>query len=287
MTTATRGAALITGGSRRIGRALSLAAADAGFDVAIHVRRIDPDAESALAEVQARGRRGAVLSADLREGSAGELLDAAAARLGPVTLLVNSASLFEADTFETMDRASWDAHLETNLRAPLELAQAFAARLPAAPGGLIVNILDQRVLDPAPEFFSYAVSKSALWAATRMLARRLAPRIRVNAIGPGPTLASIHQSDADFAAEVATTLLKHAVDPAEIGAALRYLIDARSVTGQLIAVDAGQHDDRLSRIEMGDQLRRVPHRHVGLRIGQGIGDVPRSATHVLDLGDAF
>ncbi|WP_293677239.1 SDR family oxidoreductase [uncultured Phenylobacterium sp.] len=238
---ATRGAALITGGSRRIGRALTLAAADAGFDVAIHVRRIDADAEAALADVQARGRQGALLSADLRAESATDLLQAAEAALGPVTLLVNSASLFEDDAFETLERASWDAHLETNLRAPLELTQAFALRLPPGLDGMVVNILDQRVLDPTPEFFSYTISKSALWSATRMLARGLAPRIRVNAIGPGPTLASIHQTDADFAAEVATTLLKRPVDPQEIGAALRYLVDARSVTGQLIVVDAGQH----------------------------------------------
>jgi NAD(P)-dependent dehydrogenase (short-subunit alcohol dehydrogenase family) len=241
MATATRGAALITGGSRRIGRALTLAVADAGFDVAIHVRRIDGDAHSALAEVQGRGRRAALLTADLREGAAEDLLGAAEAELGPVTLLVNSASLFEDDAFETLDRGSWDAHLETNLRAPLELAQAFARRLPPQFNGMIVNILDQRVLDPTPEFFSYTVSKAALWTATRMLAKGLAPRIRVNAIGPGPTLASIHQTADDFAAEVATTLLKRPVDPAEIGAALRYLIDARSVTGQFIAVDAGQH----------------------------------------------
>lgn len=138
-------------------------------------------------------------------------------------------------------RASWAAHLDTNLRAPLELAQAFVRRLPAGASGLIVNILDQRVLSPGPEFFSYTVSKCALWSATQMLARHLAPRIRVNAMGPGPTLASIHQTARDFADEAAATPLRTPVDPAEVGAALRYLIDAPSVTGQLIAIDAGQH----------------------------------------------
>ena len=149
--------------------------------------------------------------------------------------------MFEDDSFASMNRASWDAHLETNLRSPLVLAQAFARRLPADHKGLIVNILDQRVLTPSPHFFSYSLSKSALWAATQMLAKELAPRIRVNGIGPGPTLPSIHQQDADFNEEVAATLLKRPVDPTEIGHALRYLIDAASVTGQMIAVDAGQH----------------------------------------------
>ena len=140
-----------------------------------------------------------------------------------------------------MNRASWDAHFQTNLRSPLILAQAFARRLPAERSGLIVNILDQRVLAPSPHFFSYSLSKSALWTATRMLAQELAPRIRVNGIGPGPTLPSIHQQGADFDDEVSTTLLKRAVDPLEIAHALTYLIDATSVTGQMVAVDAGQH----------------------------------------------
>jgi NAD(P)-dependent dehydrogenase (short-subunit alcohol dehydrogenase family) len=237
-----RGAALVTGGARRIGRALVLACAEAGFDVAIHVRAIDDDAEAAAADVRARGRKASLHACDLRrEAETAPLVSEIEAELGPVTLLVNSASAFENDAFPTFNRASWDLHLETNLRAPLVLAQAFARRLPPDRDGLIVNVLDQRVFRPAPEFFSYSLSKSALWAATQMLAQELAPRIRVNAVGPGPTLPSIHQQGEDFADEVATTLLKHAVDPAEIAQALRYLIDARSVTGQMIAVDAGQH----------------------------------------------
>jgi NAD(P)-dependent dehydrogenase (short-subunit alcohol dehydrogenase family) len=238
----TRGAALVTGGSRRIGRALTLAAAEAGYDVAIHVRHVDDDAQAAAADVRARGRKASLHACDLRdEGATAPLIGDAESELGPITLLVNSASVFEDDSFASMNRASWDAHLETNLRAPLVLAQAFARRLPADRMGLIVNILDQRVFAPAPDFFSYSLSKSALWTATQMLAQDLAPRIRVNGIGPGPTLPSIHQDGGDFDDEVSTTLLKRAVDPAEIGHALRYLIDARSVTGQMIAVDAGQH----------------------------------------------
>ena len=237
-----RGAALITGGARRIGRALSLAAADAGYDVAIHVRAIDDEAEAAAAEVRAQGRKATILACDLRkESTTVALVGEAEAELGPVTLLVNSASVFEEDAFADMNRASWDAHLETNLRAPLVLAQVFARRLPPGRAGLIVNLLDQRVLKPSPAFFSYSLSKAALWDATRMLAQALAPRIRVNGIGPGPTLASIHQDRTAFDAEAAATLLGHPVSPAEIAAALRYLIDAPSVTGQIIAVDGGQH----------------------------------------------
>jgi NAD(P)-dependent dehydrogenase (short-subunit alcohol dehydrogenase family) len=239
---AERGAALVTGGARRIGRALTLAAADAGFDVAIHVRAVDDEAEAAAADVRARGRKATILACDLRkEAVTVALVGEAEAELGPVTLLVNSASVFEEDAFADMNRASWDAHMETNLRAPLVLAQAFARRLPASREGLIVNLLDQRVLKPAPDFFSYSLSKSALWDATRMLAQALAPRIRVNGIGPGPTLPSVPQDEAAFSAEARATLLRRAASPGEIGQALRYLIDATSVTGQMIAVDAGQH----------------------------------------------
>jgi NAD(P)-dependent dehydrogenase (short-subunit alcohol dehydrogenase family) len=239
---ASRGAALVTGGARRIGRVLAAVAAEAGYDVAIHVRHLDDDAEAAASEVRGRGRKAAIVSCDLRkEASTVALVGEVEGELGPVTLLVNSASVFEDDAFAGMNRASWDLHMETNLRAPLVLAQAFARRLPADREGLIVNILDQRVLDPKPEFFSYSLSKSALWDATRMLARALAPRIRVNGIGPGPTLASIHQDHAAFDAEADATLLRRPVDPGEIGQALRYLIGAEAVTGQMIAVDSGQH----------------------------------------------
>ena len=239
---ADRGAALITGGAKRIGRALVTAAADAGFDVAIHVRNVGDEAETAAAEVRARGRKATILTCDLRkESTTVALVGEAEAELGAITLLVNSASVFEEDAFSDMNRASWDAHMETNLRAPLVLAQTFARRLPAGREGLIVNILDQRVLKPTPGFFSYSLSKAALWDATRMLAQALAPHVRVNAIGPGPTLPSTYQDQATFDAEARATLMRRPAPPGEIGQALRYLIDAASVTGQLIAVDSGQH----------------------------------------------
>lgn len=237
-----RGVALITGGARRIGRALVNAAAEAGYDVAIHVHNISDDAEVAASAVRARGRHAAILACDLRkEATTVALVGEAEAELGPVTLLVNNASVFEQDAFSDMNRASWDAHMETNLRAPLVLAQVFARRLPPESEGLIVNILDQRVLRPTEGFFSYALSKAALWDATRLMAIALAPRIRVNGIGPGPTLPSIHQDQAAFENEAADTLMGRAVTPNEIAEALRYLIGAGSVTGQMIAIDAGQH----------------------------------------------
>jgi NAD(P)-dependent dehydrogenase (short-subunit alcohol dehydrogenase family) len=236
-----RGTALVTGGPRRIGRELVRACATAGYDVAVHCRREDDDARAAVAEVRALGREAAAFACDLAdEGAVSGLIASVVAALGPVTLLVNCASLFRNDAFHQLERNSWDAHLDINLRAPLVLSRDMAAQgLP----GQIVHILDQRVLAPGPDYFSYTLSKAALWSATRMMAIELAPRIRVNAIGPGPVLANPDQSPADFEAEAASTPLGRAVDPADIGRALTYLIGAASVTGQMIAVDGGQHLD--------------------------------------------
>jgi NAD(P)-dependent dehydrogenase (short-subunit alcohol dehydrogenase family) len=235
---AARGFALVTGAARRIGRALALAAAEAGFDVLAHTRaEPPPDALETKSLIEAAGRHCELVS--------GELADAAACarlfepRAQPVTLLVNSASLFDDDRLDSLSPEGFDAHMATNLRAPILLAQAFAAQAPA--GSLIVNILDQRVWRSTPQYFSYAVSKAALWRATVMMAQALAPKIRVNGIGPGPTLASVHQRPEDFDAEAAHVPLERRATPAEIGEALKYLIDARSVTGQMIAVDGGQH----------------------------------------------
>jgi len=217
------------------------ACAAAGYDVAIHCRREDNDAQAALAEVRAAGRSGGIFPCDLGDEQAvAGLVSRVAAALGPVTLLVNSASLFQNDAFAQIERASWDEHLNINLRAPLVLSRDMAAQGLA---GHIVHILDQRVLAPGPDYFSYTLSKAALWSATRMMAIELAPRVRVNAIGPGPVLANPDQSPADFEAEAASTPLGRAVDPADIGRALTYLIGAASVTGQMIAVDGGQHLD--------------------------------------------
>ncbi|HXQ13748.1 MAG TPA: SDR family oxidoreductase [Caulobacteraceae bacterium] len=235
-----RGGALVTGAARRIGRTLALRAAALGYAVAIHHRRSEAEANAVKAEIEAAGGEAVVVAADLADvGVATPLIDTARAAIGPLTLLVNNASLFEDDRIETLTAATWDAHMAVNLRAPVLLAQAFGRQAPE--GSLIVNLLDQRVWRPTPQFFSYAVSKAGLWQATRMLAQALAPRIRVNAIGPGPTLPSIHQSEAAFAAEADRVPLKRRATPEEIADALAYLIDAPSVTGQMIAVDAGQH----------------------------------------------
>jgi NAD(P)-dependent dehydrogenase (short-subunit alcohol dehydrogenase family) len=234
-----RGWALVTGSARRIGRELALTAAHAGYDVVIHHHRSADAAAETVHEIEALGRRAVVAAADLADAAACRKLITAAP--GALTLLVNCASLFEDDAIATLTSEGWDAAMAANLRAPVLLAQAFAAALPEGSHGLVVNVIDQRVLRPTPQFFSYAVSKSALWAATQMMAQGLAPRIRVNAIAPGPTLPSIHQSPEAFAAETSAVILGHGATPPEIGQALAYLIDARSVTGQIIAVDGGQH----------------------------------------------
>lgn len=237
---AARGAALVTGASRRIGRAIALKLAGAGFDLAVHYRSDPQVAAGVVAEIEAMGRRAAALDADLTdEAAARALIAAAEAQFGPLSVLVNSASVFLDDRAGGLGRETWDRHFETNLRAPMVLAEAFAEQ--AGQGASIVNIIDQRVFRPTPQFFSYGLSKSALWSATRMLAQAWAPRIRVNGVGPGPTLASIHQDAGAFAAEAAGTPMGRPVDPDEIAQAVLYLVDAPSVTGQMIAVDSGQH----------------------------------------------
>jgi NAD(P)-dependent dehydrogenase (short-subunit alcohol dehydrogenase family) len=235
-----RGGALITGAARRIGRCLALEAAKAGYGVVIHHHHSADDAEEVCGEIEAMGGHAHALAADLSDaGALPALIDEARAAIGPLTLLVNNASLFEDDRIQTLTAATWDAHMSANFRAPVLLAQAFARQAPA--GSLIVNIIDQRVLRPTPQFFSYALSKAGLWDATRMMAQALAPNIRVNGVGPGPTLPSTHQSAEEFEAEAKNILLQKRTTPEEIAQALAYLIEATSVTGQLIAVDGGQH----------------------------------------------
>jgi NAD(P)-dependent dehydrogenase (short-subunit alcohol dehydrogenase family) len=160
---------------------------------------------------------------------------------GPIGVLVNNAALFGDDTVATATRQSWDAHLAVNLRAPFVLIQAFARRLPAEAGGLVVNMLDQRVWSPTPFFVSYTLSKAGLWTLTQTMALALAPRIRVNGIGPGPTLPSPRQSAEQFARQCAMMPLGRGTSPAEIAAALRFIIAAPALTGQMIALDGGQH----------------------------------------------
>jgi NAD(P)-dependent dehydrogenase (short-subunit alcohol dehydrogenase family) len=239
-TRASRGAALVTGGAKRIGRAICLELAAAGFDVAVHHRDSHDEAADLVREIEGMGRRAVSLSADLADVIAThELIGRAVEALGPLSVLVNNASVFADDRLDTITGESWSAHLDVNLRAPVLLAQGFARQAPD--GASIVNILDQRVLKPDPRFFSYGLSKSALWVATRTMAQALAPRIRVNGVGPGPTLPSVHQAAGEFEAEARATPLQRAGSPEAVADAVRWLVDAGQVTGQMIAVDGGQH----------------------------------------------
>ena len=235
-------AALVTGAAKRIGRALALDLAAQGYAVAVHYHHSAAEAAAVVAEIAQAGGRAVALQADLaQEAETARLVERATKALGPLGLLVNNASIFEFDDLTSATRSSWDLHLETNLRAPLVLTQSFVAALPEPWSGLVVNIIDARVLHPTPRHLSYTVSKTALWALTQSLAKALAPRIRVNAVAPGPVLPSCHQDRAAFDLEAAGTLLGHACSPEEIAEAVLFLAAAPSVTGQVIAVDSGQH----------------------------------------------
>jgi len=238
-----QGCALVTGAARRLGRAIALALAQKGFAVALHASdRSRAEADEVCAAIRAAGGRACVLSADLADSQAvAGLMAAAGAALGSVTLLVNNASLFEADAASAFDARLFDQHMAVNLRAPLQLASDFAGQLPEGREGLIVNLLDQRVWRLNPRFFSYTLTKSALWTATQTMAQAFAPRIRVNGVGPGPTLANHMQRAEDFRREAESIPLQRAITPDEIVAAVLFLLEARSVTGQMIAVDGGQH----------------------------------------------
>lgn len=239
-----RKAALVTGAARRIGLAIAERLAGAGYDLAIHSSEATrPEAEAAAAHLRTQGCKAVVIAAELADPAEPERIIAAAhAALGPLSVLVNNASIFERDTAEAVDVALFDKLMAVNLRAPMLLAQHFAQQVPEGQEAGIVNLVDQRVWRPTPQFFSYSITKAGLWWATQTLAQALAPRrIRVNAVGPGPVLPNTPQGNAGFEKEVAGVLLQRAVAPAEIADAVLYLVEARNVTGQMIAVDAGQH----------------------------------------------
>ena len=234
--------ALVTGGAHRLGRAISLALAEAGFAVAVHCHGSVAEAEATAGEIRARGRRAVVLPADLTdEAAARALLPAAAAALGPVGVLVNNASMFERDEWHDATRATWDRHIEPNLRAPFVLMQAFARALPEEAEGVVINMIDQRVWSLTPHFVSYTVSKAGLWALTQTMALALAPRIRVNAIGPGPALPSSRQTPAQFARQCEQTPLRRGTGPDEVARAALAILALPSMTGQMLALDGGQH----------------------------------------------
>ncbi len=247
------GAALVTGAGKRLGRAMALDLAGRGWAVAVHYNSAAGAAEETVAECREAGApEAAAVRADLLDhGAVDGLVGAARGALGrDLTLLVNNASIFERDSIEDLTRESWDRHVDSNLWAPVRLTQAFAAQAPEAgrdaeglpvASACVVNMLDQRVWKPTPFFTTYTVAKMGLWAFTRTAAQALAPRIRVNGIGPGPTMQGARQSEAHFAAQRAATPLERGAGPADIVAALRYILDAPSLTGQMLAIDGGQH----------------------------------------------
>lgn len=244
--------ALVTGAGKRLGRAMALYLARRGHDVAVHYAGSEEAAADTVREIEAMGRRATALQADLLDEDATQRLLPRAARAlgGPVTVLVNNASIFEHDRLDTATRDSWDRHMESNLRAPFVLIQALAAQVPdpeqddagePLARGLVVNMIDQRVRKLTPEFLTYTLAKAGLWTLTQTAAQALAPRVRVNAIGPGPTLQGARQSDRHFAAQRAATVMGRGANPEDITAALSYFLDAPAVTGQLLCIDGGQH----------------------------------------------
>ena len=233
---------LITGAGKRIGRTLALSLAGQGHAIAVHYNRSAGEAEEVVGRIRKAGGSAASVGADLAdEGAVASLMARAAEAVGPITTLINNASLFEQDDVWTATRDSWDAHMSVNLRAPFVLTQSLAKALPDGANGNVVNIIDHRVWKLNPMFATYTLSKAGLWTLTRTLAQALAPRIRVNGIGPGPVLASIHQTSRTFAAEADNVLLGHGPTPEEIAHAVRFILATPSMTGQMIALDGGQH----------------------------------------------
>jgi NAD(P)-dependent dehydrogenase (short-subunit alcohol dehydrogenase family) len=233
---------LVTGSAKRIGKRLALDFAADGWDVAVHCNASIAEAEEVAAQIRDLGRRSVIVRGDLSQADVPDrLIGEASAGLGGLTCLINNASLFEPDEVGSITRASWAAHLDTNLQAPVFLSQAFARQLPQGQKGSIISIIDQRVWKLNPKFFSYTMSKSALWTATRTLAQALAPRIRVNAIGPGPALPSARMDQAEFDKQARLTLLGRGTSPEEISGAVKFILSQPALTGQMIALDGGQH----------------------------------------------
>lgn len=231
----------MTGGGARIGREIALDLGRQGWNVIVHYLNSSEDADQVAEEIIGAGSKAITLSADLSDPEAVQaLIPAAAAQFGPINCLINNASVFEDDTVTSVNQASWHQHMEVNLHAPLILTQAFAAQAPARDSN-VINLLDQRVWKLTPFFLSYTVSKSALWTLTQTLAMALAPGIRVNGVGPGPTLPSPRQTSEQFARQCAATLLERGASPEEICGAIRFILETPSMTGQMIALDGGQH----------------------------------------------
>jgi NAD(P)-dependent dehydrogenase (short-subunit alcohol dehydrogenase family) len=233
---------LITGAARRIGRQLALDLAAAGWDVVVHCNRSTAEAGDVARMIGALGRRAMVVEGDIADPAVPErLFELANAKLGTVTALINNASIFEPDELGEITLESWSRHQDINLRAPILLAQCFAKQLGPKLHGNVINIIDQRVWKLNPRFFSYTMSKTGLWTATRTLAQALAPRIRVNAIGPGPALPSVRMDEMEFRKQERLTLLGRGTSPTEISQAVKFILSQPAITGQMIALDGGQH----------------------------------------------
>ncbi|MEM9499223.1 MAG: SDR family oxidoreductase [Pseudomonadota bacterium] len=246
------GAALVTGAGKRVGREIALFLGRCGFDVAVHYAASQEEAEGVVAELRAMGRRAVSVRADLLdEAQVREIIPQAVNGLDrPLSVLVNNASIFEHETYQTASRDSWDRHIESNLRAPMVLLQDFATQVPEPVAddhgeplaqGLVINMIDQRVRKMTPDFPSYTIAKAGLWTLTQTAAQFYAPRLRVNGIGPGPTLRSIHQSEEQFCNQRAHTVLQRGSNVSDIVGAVGYFLQAPAVTGQLLCVDGGQH----------------------------------------------
>jgi NAD(P)-dependent dehydrogenase (short-subunit alcohol dehydrogenase family) len=234
--------ALVTGSAKRIGRQLALDLAGEGWNVAVHCNTSIQEAYGVAAQIEKIGRKSVVVRGDLSDDATPDrLITEASNALGGLNCLINNASLFEPDDVGSLSKASWGEHMDTNLRAPVFLSQAFARQLPDGEEGNIISIIDQRVWKLNPRFFSYTVSKSGLWTATRTLAQALAPRIRVNAIGPGPALPSVRMDEEEFAKQNRLTLLGRGTSPVEISGAVKFILSQPALTGQMIALDGGQH----------------------------------------------
>jgi NAD(P)-dependent dehydrogenase (short-subunit alcohol dehydrogenase family) len=235
-------AALVTGGARRIGRAICEKLAREGYAVAIHCHQSRRDGERLAKELHQHGARVCVVTGDLsKPGVPAKLMREAGAAIGPLTLLVNNASVFARDAVGSLDGALWQRQFDINLRAPVFLAESFAAQAPPGADASVVNLLDQKVFKLNPLFFSYTLTKAGLLCATTLLAQALAPAVRVNAVAPGPTAPSLHEGEAGLAREIQGTPLRRGSPPQAIAEAVWYLAGAGSVTGQTIAVDGGQH----------------------------------------------
>ncbi len=242
MNSSSRKTALVTGAAKRLGREIALGLARDGWDIAVHYRASETDARATVAEIEALGRRAVAFSGDLSdEFQTQNLVPRVIAHFGTLGCIVNSASLFDYDDAQSFEQAQLDAHMRCNTAAPILLAQALHAATPDGEQAVVINLLDQKLFNPNPDFLSYTLSKAALHTATTLLATALAPKLRVVGLAPGLTLVSGDQTEEGFAKAHRQTVLGKSSTPADIAQAACYLAGAHGVTGTTLLVDGGQH----------------------------------------------